>query len=225
MYGVIVVPTTATISSSTVAGASIEGRRDEARARPGAQSGCARTADAMYVTNTSADRQEDALHGPIAREEHERPDRDGHDRHGDVARDAEDLEGRRGARELGDRVGEVRDQQHEHRERPSSAPRSGRGSGPTRPWPVTTPRRAAISWTTARMTIVIGKSQSRLEAGLGAHDAVGRDAAGVVAGDAGDQARAHDREEGEQAAPATEPAAEAQELAVLDPVAESAERG
>ena len=28
------------------------------------------------------------------------------------------------------------------------------------PWPVMTPRRAAISWTTARMTIVMGKSQS-----------------------------------------------------------------
>ena len=30
-----------------------------------------------------------------------------------------------------------------------------------RPCPVTTPRRAAISWTIARMTIVIGNSQSR----------------------------------------------------------------
>ena len=28
------------------------------------------------------------------------------------------------------------------------------------PWPVTTPSRAAISWTMARITIVIGKSQS-----------------------------------------------------------------
>ena len=28
------------------------------------------------------------------------------------------------------------------------------------PWPVTTPRRAAISWTMARMTIVMGNSQS-----------------------------------------------------------------
>jgi hypothetical protein len=30
------------------------------------------------------------------------------------------------------------------------------------PCPVTTPRRAAISWTTARITIVIGKSHRRL---------------------------------------------------------------
>ena len=29
------------------------------------------------------------------------------------------------------------------------------------PWPVTTPSRAAISWTMARMTIVIGNSHSR----------------------------------------------------------------
>ncbi len=31
-----------------------------------------------------------------------------------------------------------------------------------RPWPVTTPSRAAISWTTDRMTVVIGNSQSNV---------------------------------------------------------------
>ena len=31
-----------------------------------------------------------------------------------------------------------------------------------RPWPVTTPSRATISWTMARMTMVTGKIQSRL---------------------------------------------------------------
>ena len=44
--------------------------------------------------------------------------------------------------------------------------------------------------------------------GRGAHDAVGRDAAGVVAGDPGDEPGAHDREEREQAPPAAEPAAQ-----------------
>ena len=55
------------------------------------------------------------------------------------------------------------------------------------PCPVTTPSRAAISWTTARITIVIGKIQSSVSPVVGAHHAVGRDAAGVVAGDAGDE--------------------------------------
>ena len=55
---------------------------------------------------------------------------------------------------------------------------------------------------------MIGKSHSSVEPGLGAHDAVGRDAAGVVAGDPGDEPRAHDRQEREQPAPAAEPAAQ-----------------
>ena len=59
--------------------------------------------------------------------------------------------------------------------------------------------------------MVIGKSHSRRQAGRGAHDAVGRDAAGVVAGDARDEAGAHDGEEGDQAPPAPEPAAKAKE--------------
>ena len=58
-----------------------------------------------------------------------------------------------------------------------------------RPWPVTTPSRAAISWTIARMTMVIGNSHRSPEAGLGPEHAVGGDAARIVAGDSGDEAR------------------------------------
>ena len=93
-----------------------------------------------------------------------------------------------------------------------------------RPWPVTTPSRATISWTTARMTIVIGKIHSSVRPGPRAEDRVGRDAAGVVAGDPGDEPGAHDRQEREDALAAAEAAAQAQELALLDPVAEAGQR-
>ena len=44
-----------------------------------------------------------------------------------------------------------------------------------------------------------GEQPEQLETRRGAHDRVGRDAAGVVAGDAGDEPRTHDGQEGEQA--------------------------
>ena len=88
---------------------------------------------------------------------------------------------------------------------------------------MTTPSRAAISWTTARMTIVIGKSHSSVRPVSAPNDAVGGDAAGIVAGDARDESRAHDREERDEAAPAPEAAAQAQELALLEAVAQAAQ--
>ena len=120
MYGVIVVPTTATINSRIGALNVTDGVTNERATAP--QSGWASTADAMYVMNTSDNGQEDPLDDPVGREQHERPDRDRHDRHDDDPGDAEDLQGGRRAGELGDRVRDVRDEQDHHREdRPADA--------------------------------------------------------------------------------------------------------
>ena len=207
MYGVIVVPTTATISSR-VAGAKVQRRRDE------------RTADQAPVRvsqdrrrdvgqEDDDDRQEDPLDGPVAGLDDEGPDRDRDDRHDDVARDPEDLEGGRRAGELGDRVGHVGQQQDGHRE--------GRRADAE---PVADQVRQALARDHAepRRHLLDDRQDDdrdreepeQREPALGAHHAVGRDAAGVVAGDPGDQARAHDREERDEAAAAAEPPAQAQ---------------
>ena len=167
-------------------------------------------------------RQEDPLDRPVAREQDQRPDEHRDKGHGDIPRDAEDLEGRRGARELGDGVGQVGDQQDEHREsRPADAEA------------IADQVREALPGDDAQAggdLLDDGQDDDRdredpeqPEARLGAHHAVGGDATGIVAGDAGDQPGAHDREECQQPAPAAEAAPQAQELAVRDPVAEAAE--
>ncbi len=158
-------------------------------------------------------RQEDPLDRAVARLEDQGPDRDGDDRDHDVARHTEDLECRRGPGEFRDRVGEVGQQQDRHRE--------GRRAHAE---PVADQVRQSLAGDDAeagRHLLDDGQDHDRdreepqqVEAGLGADDAVGRDAAGVVAGDARDQARTHDREERDAASTAAEAAAQAQYAAV-----------
>ena len=73
---------------------------------------------------------------------------------------------------------------------------------------------------------MIGKSHSSVEPALGAHHAVRRDAARVVAGDPRDQPGAHDGEERDQAAAPAEPPAQAQRASSRgEPLEDGAGRG
>ena len=115
MYGVIVVPTTATMQQQL---GRARGRGDGVTsALPDrAPVGIGQDRRHDVGEEDDDDRQEDALDGPVAGLDDERPDGHADDRDDDVARDPEDLEGRRRAGELGDRVGHVGDQQDDHRE-------------------------------------------------------------------------------------------------------------
>ena len=210
MYGVMVVPTTATSSSSCAGARSRCGVTSALPDRAPVGIGQDRREDVGEEHDD--DRQEDALDRPIAGLDDERPDGHADDRHDDVARDPEHLERRRRAGELGHRVGDVGDQQDGHRERRRAHPE-----------PVADEVRQALPGDHAepgRHLLDDGQDDDRDredpqqgQPGLGAHHAVGRDPARVVAGDPGDQPRPHDGQERDQPAPAAEPPAQAQDVA------------
>ena len=130
------------------------------------------------------DRQEDALDGPVAGEEDERPDRRRATTGTVMYREnAEDLERGRGARELGDGVGHVGDEQDEHREdRPADAEAVADEVGQPLPGDHAEPGRHLLD--DGQDDDRDREDPEQRSGRSGAEHAVGGDAAGVVAGDA-----------------------------------------
>ena len=158
MYGVIVVPTTATISSRMAGDRSSDGVTS---ARPTcAPVGIRQQRGRDVREEHDDDGQEDALDRPVAGLEDKGPDGDAHDRDHEIAARSRRSPARPPRRRTRPRC---------WRRWPPAGRSSRTRSGATpnrsrirsdRPCPVTTPSRAAISWTMARMTIVIGNSHS-----------------------------------------------------------------
>ena len=141
--------------------------------------------------------EERALDDAVAEEHHEGPDRRRGGRDGNEPVDPEELEARGDARELGDDVGSVRDEQREHRD-----------DRPAKPEALADQVRQALARDHAHAGAhLLHDDQPRRrkeeqpqqrEAVVRADGRVRRDASGVVAGEAGDDPGAHDREESEE---------------------------
>ena len=140
--------------------------------------------------------EQGALHDAVAEEDDERPDHERGGGHRDDPLHSEQLEARGDPGKLRGDIGSVRDEQRDHRD-----------DRPAHPEPLTNEVRQSLSCdrTHARAHLLDdqearGREEQepqQREAVMRAHRGVGRDAARVVAGEAGDDAGPHDREERE----------------------------